>query len=238
MLNPNERSSFDALLQIAIHEELTYLDPKLQALLKETENDDLPPEVDAYLVEFAKKKKKTDAKIQRRRKMPRYIKNVALFVIGIGITVNLLYYNVSAFKVYADNILHSISEKYNELTFRSQYLIDPDNIEGAFFLPTSLPNGLSVQSSERIGDVTIITYVNEDGTLFFRQRPFVNTTIHDAGKDNGEINTEINGVPGRLMTRDGESVATWCKDGTLFTITSNLDPEIILTVADSVFSVK
>ena len=99
-------------------------------------------------------------------------------------------------------------------------------------VPTKLPPGHAVQKIVRSPHCLpmILMAMDHDGTMLsLIESRFMGEALHPLG-----IDITIGNVPATLSFMGAFAVITWVKDGTLLTLTSNLDYASLIGVAESV----
>lgn len=130
------------------------------------------------------------------------------------------------------NFVLEWKEKYAEVRFEEQ------EMNSEIYKPTYLPEGFREKSTRIFGDITMIIYSNDAGVeLILNQRPIKSGTSLIDNEYTTFIEVNVSGNTGYLFksnTEDDPNVLIWSSNGAVFELTSKIESEQLLLIAESI----
>lgn len=182
----------------------------------------------------------TNYKISGKAFKTALLKVVAILVV-IFIVTTVFVANVEAIRIKVLNFMMDETEKYTSVDIKEEADVlerisraIPPDWEGQY-APTYIPEGFRITEAKNYNDTSSIVYLNDARQMILFQkwpRENVNLRIDTEGTDTTSIN--INGFEGLLVEKDDIIRVMWYSDDVLFTISSQIDKNELIKIAESV----
>lgn len=204
---------------------------------------DFPIELDKKVREIiANHSKKTNHKRSRKAFKAALPRLVAVLVLIFVITT-IFVANVEAIRIKVLNFMMDETEKYTSVDIKEESdVLESESISRAIppdwegqYAPTYIPEGFRITEAKNYNDTSSIVYLNDARQMILFQkwpRENVNLRIDTEGTDTTSIN--INGFEGLLVEKDDIIRVMWYSDDVLFTISSQIDKNELIKIAESV----
>jgi hypothetical protein len=169
----------------------------------------------------------------RFKKILRKAIKIAACIAVVFMLLSVTLLSVKATRNAIFNALIEWREKYAEIRFEDQCKIAESS-----YMPTYLPEGYELHSSNTIGNSLMIIYMNEAGhRIIFEQKPTDSGTalIDNENTDFSEI--ELGGKTAYLFNVNDENemrVLIWQSNGYVFQLTSQLSPDEMVKIGASI----
>lgn len=204
---------------------------------------DFPIELDKKVREIiANHSKKTNHKRSRKAFKAALPRLVAVLVL-IFVIITIFVANVEAIRIKVLNFMMDETEKYTSVDIKEESdVLESESISRAIppdwegqYAPTYIPEGFRITEAKNYNDTSSIVYLNDARQMILFQkwpRENVNLRIDTEGTDTTSIN--INGFEGLLVEKDDIIRVMWYSDDVLFTISSQIDKNELIKIAESV----
>ncbi|ADY54475.1 hypothetical protein Sgly_0104 [Syntrophobotulus glycolicus DSM 8271] len=174
----------------------------------------------------------------------RYLNKAAIIFLFIIILLSISVVTIEAVRIKVLNLFINMQEKYTEIRLEDR---GGENIAGNniyinwdnAYAPTDIPLGYSISNLLNNKSFKTIEYTNDNnGIIIFQQ--FDDDVISNVDTENADSieKIKIQGHEGLFVNKDGKQTITWGNDTYIFSITTNLQKEDIIKIAESVNLIK
>ena len=169
-----------------------------------------------------------------------FLKRAGLLFAAILVTISILMFTVSAFRVRVYNLVLGITDKYTSLQLQDTDTSSNENQTVNWknaYMPTYIPDGY-------VADGLIYSDTSKSITLKNKEDDSLNIVYTEYGSSSDiRLDTEnasvaktitINGNQGMLVIKGGMVTVVWTMNNDMFTVFGKVSEELILQIAESV----
>lgn len=180
MLNSNsDNSEQQELLDKALFSYVGYqhvkkLNQDLDSNMEEVNKTIVPESLDKWFYKFDTDINNNNRKDKYRNIFKNTSNKVAIAFIVVAISMVVLTVSVDAFRVRVFNLIIEATDKYLEIKVEEEEPIrgNSHGQTGDYYIPSYIPKGFELEPMENYGDITIITYTNQnDNYIKLNQSP-------------------------------------------------------------------
>lgn len=211
-------------------------------LLEKYKDLEIPESLDQWFEGFSAKIRRKENRKKFYHKSLKYSKNVAVFILAVGLIGGALIYSVEAVRIRVFNMALTVEDKFTEINIVEETK-DP-TIEDTFmgvgdYYLSYLPEGYSLEDSDG-NDIAIFEYYsNGDSSIIF-------TANSTEGQLSVQIDTEdavlkditIHGNEGHYVTKKGHTSVFWIEGNTYLMISGEGDEAEIIKIAEGVIKAE
>ncbi|HWP97363.1 MAG TPA: DUF4367 domain-containing protein [Syntrophomonadaceae bacterium] len=166
-----------------------------------------------------------------------YLNKAAVFLLVLVALLAVSVVTVEAARIKVLNFFVNMQEKYTQihLSDKTEEPVDNSiNWEDAY-VPTDIPSGYSIHKSLNNKGLKTIEYANDDNGVIVYQQFNENFESNIDTENADEIKKiTIQGHKGLFVSKGDKRMITWSNDTYVFLITTNLQEESLIKIAESV----
>lgn len=176
-----------------------------------------------------------------RKAFKKALPKVAAILVVVFTITTVFVANVGAIRAKVLNFMMEETEKYTSVDIKEEPNILKNNPEiippdwKGLYAPTYIPEGFRVTSAKNYEDVTSIVYINDAGQMILFEK-FIrkDTNLRVDTEDTNAVPIEIKGFEGLLTEKNDITKIIWYNDDFLFSLTSKIDKNELMKIAESV----
>ena len=200
---------------------------------EEIDRIQVPESLDAWFIRFMDQHRKKESRGRLFTGLRKASSKAAVILLVLFVSMMVITVSVDAFRIKVYNLLFESNEKYSSV--RVDELGDEMNWED-FYFPAYVPKGFQVKSARELKQVRIIEFTDDKGEYitFFQSTNGNDMQMDTEAGDQREV--MVNDRVAILSEKSGKSILFWHNDECSFWLTSGLDGEVLVRIAESVIT--
>lgn len=229
----------DAVLRVIGQRILKQREEEIIQIESESQDFVIPIEIHEKIAQMIKDEKRTSLIARRRKRSKQFAKVCAMIILILGVSGTMLISNVDAFKYKFDNFWVEIKTEYLGLTPHEDNTTgDTEKAQSlkGLWVPAYLPEGFSFSESEKVGEMTSITWINPEGKIIViseMQAEGTKVYLDNESEESGKLNLN-NKYEGYWINNDGNVVLTWLQGDQVIELTAELELKELVKIAESI----
>jgi len=198
--------------------------------------DELPkPQKREFSDEHEKKMNMLFKKYERKmffEKLPKYSGRVAVVLLAFVLVSGISVFSVDAWRIKFMNYVLSVTETHTEIRYNA-----PDDVGDSYVTDEItlgyIPEGFELESRIDGKRNLYLNFIKDSKNFTITVVPA--SGIFAVDTENADIDIlEINGCEAFLSKKENTVIITWCNDEKIYSITSNLDKEEVIKIAQNI----
>jgi hypothetical protein len=178
---------------------------------------------------------------ERRASKIKALQRVAVIILVVSAALTVSLFSVDAFRVKIINLIMEIRTEYTEFQLvdekaemKGDRIVDWTNA----YVPTYIPEGYLVESSENGDNIKAILFINGDGKIidyaqYSEAASFNYDTEGATVKD-----VTVNGNDGKIIVKGYNYSVVWKYEGGIFVVMTQISAEETLKIAENIKFIK
>lgn len=205
----------------------------IDRLKVEIEKVEVPESLDDWFNQYIKNVKKQEKKKSMARKARKTSSRVAAILLILFVSLITLTLSVEAFRIQVYNLFFTDHEEYSSIRIKQGSTGDVDIEWESYYYPTYIPEGFYVESIKESGNTRVIYFRNANNEyITFTQAP--NGAGFSLDTEDGiKREVVVNSNKAILTEKEGKNTLIWNDDEISFYLTSTLEAQKLIFIAES-----
>ena len=214
------------------------LNQKIDINRNEIKKMEIPKSLDKWFYEYNDTLNRKNRKNRYRNIFRKLTNKAAIIFLVLAISITVMTISVDAFRVGVFNFIIESTEKYLGIKVEEKDSTTGGNNLKGYYSPDYITEGFELNKVEQYGQTTVITYINKDDQkILFNQAPN-GTNFQIDSEDSIKKDINIKGMKAIALIREDSTILFWNNDVSSFYISSDIELEELIKIAESLIKNK